>query len=112
MYIKLTNTQKRTAELFLLSLTPPRSYRHVVRSPNGDVEPTSQAIFVRKPNWTAGMSPAEIGEALIKADPEVDTGIIGRPIEVRSTVFLDAKRQPVTNFRVLEEKVLPNGEVK
>jgi hypothetical protein len=58
------------------------------------------------------MSPTEIGEALIKTDPEVDTGIIGRPIELRSTVYLDAKRQPVTNFRVLEEKVLPNGDVK
>lgn len=112
MYIKLTNLQKRTADLFLLSLTPPKSYRVVVRTPGGEVEPTKQAVLVRKPNWTAGMTPAQISEALVKEDPEIDTNVIGRPVQLRSTVFLDEKRQPVTNFRVLEEKVLPNGEIK
>ncbi len=112
MYLKLTNLQKRTADLFLLSLTPPKSYRMVVRTAAGEVEPAKQAVLVRKSNWTAGLSAAQIGELLIKEDPEVDTNVIGRPVQLRSTVFLDVNRQPVTNFTVLEEKVLPNGELK
>ncbi len=112
MYIKLTNFQKRTAELFLLSLAPPKSYRTIVRTANGPVEAERQAIISRKSNWNAGMSPAEIGDALIKGDPEIDTNLIGRPVQLRSSVFLDEQRQPVYHFRVLEEKLLPNGEIK
>jgi hypothetical protein len=112
MYIKLTNFQKRTAELFLLSLAPLKSYRTIVRTANGPVEPERQAIIGRKSNWNAGMCPAEISDALIKGDPEIDTNLIGRPVQLRSSVFLDEQRQPVYHFRVLEEKLLPNGEIK
>jgi len=112
MYFKLTNFQKRTAELCLLSLTPPKSYRTIVRTPKGLVEPEKQAIISRKANWHAVMPPTEISDALIKADPEIDTELIGRPVQLRSSVFLDEQRQPVYHFRVLEEKLLPDGQVK
>lgn len=112
MYIKLTNSQKRTAELFLLSLTPPKSHRTIVRTPQGNVEPGKQAIFVRKPNWTGALQVSEIGTALIQGDPEVDTNLIGRPVQIRSSVYLNEARQPVHDFRVLEEKLLPDGSVR
>ena len=112
MYFKLTNLQKRTAELFLLSLTPPKSYRTVVHTANGLVEPERQTIISRKAKWNVGMSPAEISEALIKGDPEIDTNLIGRPVQLRFSVFLDEQRQPVHHFQVLEEKLLPSGEIK
>jgi hypothetical protein len=112
MYLKLTNLQKRTADLFLMSLTPPKSYRMVVRTAAGDVEPEKQTVLVRNPNWTGTMTPAQISESLVKDDPELDTNVIGRPVQLRSTVFLDVNRQPATDFKVLEEKILPNGEIK
>ena len=36
---------------------------------------------------------ADLGQALIDADPEVDFELVGRPIERTSTVYLDSSRQ-------------------
>jgi hypothetical protein len=112
MYIKLTNAEKRTAELYLTSLNEAKPIKTVVATPEGPAEPQRKAILGRKPGWSKGMTPEAIAEALVKDDPEIDTKTIGRPVQVRSTVFLDSKGRPVTQFRVLEDKFLPTGELK
>ena len=111
-YIKLTNTQKRTAELFLLSLTQAKHTKTVIETKTGNAEPERQAILGRKPGWNADMSPEATADALIKGDPEIDTKSVGQPVQIRSTVYLNQKRQPVTQFRILEDKHLPDGTLK
>lgn len=110
MYIKLTNSQKRTAELGLLSLTRTKTTKKIVRRCDGNFEPERQAIIARKPDWKRGLT--NITEALLKGDPEIDLDQIGKPVTVRSTVYLDEMRQPVAHFHVLEERLTPAGEVK
>ncbi len=112
MYIKLTNSQKRTADLYLVSLTQAKAVKTVVQTPTGPAEPERKAILGRKPGWSKGLTPEAIAEALVKGDPEIDIQTVGRPVQVRSTVFLDNKGEPVTQFRVLEDKYMPSGELK
>ena len=112
MYIKLTNTQKRTADLYLASLNQAKATKVVVQTAEGPAEPERKPILGRKSGWSKGMDPDAIAAALIKGDPEIDTATIGRPVQVRSTVFLNQKSEPVTQFRVLEDKFLPDGTLK
>ena len=112
MYIKLTNPQKRTAELYLVSLNQSKSTKSVVETPAGVVEPERQPILGRKPGWSRNLSPEAISEALIKNDPEVDTVTLGKPVQVKSSVFLNKAGEPVTSFKVLEDKFLPDGTLK
>ena len=113
MYIKLTNFQKRTAELFLLSLNGSKTSKRVITTANGQMEPESQAIITRIPGgWTADKKPEQIVEALVKSDPEIDTRLIGKPVRIRSLAYLDEQRKPVCHFRLVEEKLTPEGTVK
>ena len=112
MYIKLTNSQKRTADLYLISLNQAKATKVVVQTADGPAEPERKPVLGRKPGWSRGMDPEAIAAALVKGDPEIDTACIGRPVQVRSTVFLNSKSQPVTQFRVLEDKFLPDGTLK
>ena len=113
MYIKLTNFQKRTAELFLLSLNSAKTAKRVIAAENGPVEPESQAIIGRVPGgWVNGKTPHQITEALIKADPEIDLQLIGKPVRIRSVAYLDEQRKPAAHFRLVEEKVTAEGVVK
>jgi len=113
MYIKLTNFQKRTAELFLLSLNGSKTSKRLVTTANGQMEPESQAIITRVPGgWTADRRPEQIAEALVKSDPEIDTQFIGKPVRIRSLAYLDEQRRPVCHFRLVEEKLTPEGAVK
>ena len=64
MYIKLTNFQKRTAELFLLSLNGSKTSKRIITTANGQMEPESQAIITRIPGgWTADKKLEQIVEA-------------------------------------------------
>ena len=113
MYIKLTNFQKRTAELFLLSLNGSKTSKRIITTANGQMEPESQAIITRIPGgWTADKKPEQIVEALVKSDPEIDTRLIGKPVRIRSLAYLDEQRKPVCHFRLVEEKLTPEGTVK
>ncbi|ODU25160.1 MAG: hypothetical protein ABS95_01040 [Verrucomicrobia bacterium SCN 57-15] len=113
MYIKLTNSQKRTAELFLLSLNCAKTTKRVVPTEIGAVEPESQAIIGRVPGgWVNGKSPQQITEALIKFDPEIDMHLIGKPVRIRSLAYLDEQRKPSAHFRLVEEKLTADGVVK
>jgi hypothetical protein len=113
MYIKLTNFQKRTAELFLLSLNGSKTSKRIITTANGQMEPESQAIITRIPGgWTADKKPEQIVEALVKSDPEIDTRLIGKPVRIRSLAYLDEQRRPVCHFRLVEEKLNPEGAVK
>jgi hypothetical protein len=113
MYIKLTNFQKRTAELFLLSLNGSKTSKRVITTANGQMEPESQAIITRIPGgWTADKKLEQIVEALVKSDPEIDTRLIGKPVRIRSLAYLDEQRKPVCHFRLVEEKLTPEGTVK
>ncbi len=113
MYIKLTNFQKRTAELFLLSLNCAKTTKRVITMENGAVEPESQAIIGRVPGgWVNGKHPQQITEALIKSDPEVDMQLIGKPVRIRSLAYLDEQRKPAAHFRLVEEKLTADGAVK
>ncbi len=113
MYIKLTNFQKRTAELFLLSLNCAKTTKRVIATDNGAVEPASQAIIGRVPGgWANGKSPQQITEALIKSDPEIDMQLIGKPVRIRSLAYLDEQRKPAAHFRLVEEKLTADGAVK
>lgn len=113
MYIKLTNFQKRTAELFLLSLNCAKTSKRVIATENGPVEPESQAIIGRVPGgWVNGKSPQQVTEALIKSDPEIDMQLIGKPVRIRSLAYLDEQRKPAAHFRLVEEKLTANGAVK
>ena len=90
MYIKLTNFQKRTADLFLLSLNGSKTSKRIITTGDGRVEPESQAIITRIPGgWTAEKKPEQIAEALVKSDPEIDTRLIGKPVRIRSMAYLD-----------------------
>jgi hypothetical protein len=111
MYIKLTNSSKRTADLYLVSLTQTKPNKTVIETEAGFVEPERKPVLGRKPGWSKGMTPEAISEALVKGDPEIDAAI-GRPVLVRSSVFLDKQGVPVTNFRILEDKFLPDGTLK
>ncbi len=113
MYIKLTNFQKRTAELFLLSLNCAKTTKRVIATENGAVEPESQAIIGRVPGgWVNGKTPQQITEALIKSDPEIDMQLIGKPVRIRSLAYLDEQRKPAAHFRLVEEKLTADGAVK
>lgn len=113
MYIKLTNCQKRTAELFLLSLNCAKTTKRVIASENGAVEPESQAIIGRVPGgWVNGKTPQQITEALLKSDPEIDLQLIGKPVRIRSLAYLDEQRKPAADFRLVEEKLTAEGVVK
>jgi len=113
MYIKLTNFQKRTAELFLLSLNGSKTSKRIITTANGQMEPESQAIITRIPGgWTADKKPEQIVEALVKSDPEIDTRLIGKPVRIRSLAYLDEQRKPVCHFRLVEEKLTPEGTVR
>jgi hypothetical protein len=112
MYIKLTNSQKRTADLYLVSLNQAKATKVIVQTAEGPAEPERKPILGRKPGWSRGMEPEAIAAALVKGDPEIDTTAIGRPVQVRSTVFLNKKSQPVTQFRIVEDKFLPDGTLK
>ncbi len=113
MYIKLTNFEKRTAELFLLSLNGTKTSKRIITTANGQMEPESQAIITRIPGgWTADKKPEQIVEALVKSDPEIDTRLIGKPVRIRSLAYLDEQRKPVCHFRLVEEKLTPEGTVK
>ena len=113
MYIKLTNFQKRTAELFLLSLNSAKATKRVITTENGSVEPESQAIIGRVPGgWINGKSPQQVTEALIKSDPEIDLQLIGKPVRIRSLAYLDEQRKPTAHFRLVEEKLTAEGAVK
>ncbi len=109
--ITLTNSQKRTAELLLVSTTPPKEIKRVVDRDGQRYEPEAQAIIARI-QWTNGKPPAEISDALIKGDPEIDFDLIGRPMTPKCRVYVDAKGQVTHNFNLLEEKLSPTGEVK
>ena len=113
MYIKLTNFQKRTAELFLLSLNCAKTSKRVISTENGAVEPESQAIIGRVPGgWVNGKTPQQITESLIKSDPEIDMQLIGKPVRIRSLAYLDEQRKPAAHFRLVEEKLTAEGAVK
>ena len=56
--------------------------------------------------------PEQIVEALVKSDPEIDTRLIGKPVRIRSLAYLDEQRKPVCHFRLVEEKLTPEGTVK
>lgn len=113
MYIKLTNFQKRTAELFLLSLNFVKTTKRVIAIENGAVEPESQAIIGRVPGgWVNGKNPQQITEALTKSDPEIDMQLIGKPVRIRSLAYLDEQRKPSAQFRLVEEKLTADGAVK
>ncbi len=113
MYIKLTNFQKRTAELFLLSLNCAKTTKRVIATENGAVEPESRAVIGRVPGgWVNGKSPQQITEALIKSDPEIDVQLIGKPVRIRSLAYLDEQRKPAAHFRLVEEKLTADGIVK
>lgn len=113
MYIKLTNFQKRTAELFLLSLNCAKTARRVIVTESGPVEPESQAIIGRVPGgWVNGKSPQQITESLIKSDPEIDVQLMGKPVRIRSLAYLDEQRKPAAHFRLVEEKLTAEGAVK
>lgn len=113
MYIKLTNFQKRTAELFLLSLNCAKTTKRVIATENGPVEPESQAIIGRVPGgWINGKAPQQVAEALIKSDPEIDLQLIGKPVRIRSLAYLDEQRKPAARFRLVEEKLTADGVVK
>jgi hypothetical protein len=113
VYIKLTNFQKRTAELFLLSLNSAKATKRVITTENGSVEPESQAIIGRVPGgWINGKSPQQVTEALIKSDPEIDLQLIGKPVRIRSLAYLDEQRKPAAHFRLAEEKLTAEGAVK
>lgn len=113
MYIKLTNFQKRTAELFLLSLNCAKTTKRVIATENGAAEPESQAIIGRVPGgWVNGKSPQQITESLIKSDPEIDMQLIGKPVRIRSLAYLDEQRKPTAHFRLVEEKLTADGVVK
>lgn len=113
MYIKLTNFQKRTAELFLLSLNFVKTTKRVIAIENGAVEPESQAIIGRVPGgWVNGKTPQQITEALIKSDPEIDMQLIGKPVHIRSLAYLDEQRKPAAHFGLVEEKLTAEGVVK
>lgn len=113
MYIKLTNFQKRTAELFLLSLNRAKTAKRIIVTEGGPVEPASQAIINRVPGgWVNGWTPPQIAEALIQSDPEINTNLIGKPVRIRSLAYLDEQRQPAAQFRLVEEKLTPEGAVK
>ena len=112
MYIKLTNQQKRTAELYLVSLNPTKTVKNVVETKSGDADPVRLPILARKPNWNKNLTPEATAEALVKNDPEIDTTALGRPVQIRSTVFLDKTGTPVTQFRVIEDKMYPDGTLK
>lgn len=113
MYIKLTNFQKRTAELFLLSLNCAKTAKRVIVTEAGLVEPETQAIIARVPGgWINGKTPQQTAEALIKSDPEIDTQLIGKPVRIRSLAYLDEQRKPAAHFRLVEEKLSADGIVK
>jgi hypothetical protein len=113
VYIKLTNFQKRTAELFLLSLNCAKTTKRVIATENGSVEPEPQAIIGRVPGgWVNGKTPQQITEALIKSDPEIDMQLIGKPVRIRSLAYLDEQRKPAAHFRLVEEKLTAEGVVK
>lgn len=112
MYIKLTNPQKRTADLYLVSLNQPKQVRSVILTQAGPVEPERKAVLARKPNWAGQLTPEAIADSLIKEDREIDTNRLGQPVVIKSSAFLDATGQMVTQFRVVEDKYLPNGTIK
>lgn len=118
MYFSLTNSKKRTAQLFLLSLNKPKAFRTVVPVGEEKNEPENQNILARKPGWAQGMTPSQIAEALIKGDPEISPNkpgepiTVGRPIKVHSSVYLDATGKPVHQFKKLEDKFTPDGKLK
>jgi hypothetical protein len=113
MYLKLTNFQKRTAELFLLSLNAAKTTKRVVTTEHGAIEPESQPVIGRVPGgWVNGKNPQQIAEGLIKSDPEIDLQLIGRPVRIRSVAYLDEQRKPSAHFRLVEEKLMADGSVK
>ena len=73
MYIKLTNFQKRTAELFLLSLNGSKTSKRIITTANGQMEPESQAIITRIPGgWTADKKPEQIVERVCQHTVKVE----------------------------------------
>ena len=52
MYIKLTNSQKRTADLYLISLNQAKATKVVVQTADGPAEPERKPVLGRKPGWS------------------------------------------------------------
>ena len=126
-YIKLTNANKRDAEITFKSLNPKSEVtmgfvngdivvnKRVIKSSSSKSIQSLLSVYDEKPVLGVDFQKqlaGRLAEDLILADPELDLELSGKFIDDVSRVYINENQKPVFRINKVEKIFSPNAELK